>query len=275
MVSFALAAFFWGLEPLVKSFQPLFAVVKYLALLNLVLGIFNLIPGFPLDGGRILRAIVWQVSGKYRRATNVAALTGRFFGFALIFLGVWQVLIGAFINGLWIAFIGWYLEAAAGSQLQQEFLKTLIGEHKVQDAMKRNFPSIGAGATLREMVERLFEQSDSRYFLVDSNRGPVGIVTLASIRTVPRSAWPTTPVSQVMVPLQRLATIGPDSPLWSALEKMGRDGVNQLPVIGTHGIVGVLSREDIVHYVNLLQAFPPGSHHPEPRVAKDHGASAA
>ena len=89
LLSFALAAFFWKMEPLVTSFQPLFAVVKYLALLNLILAIFNLIPGFPLDGGRILRAILWQITGRYRRATNVAALTGRFFGFLLIFIGVW------------------------------------------------------------------------------------------------------------------------------------------------------------------------------------------
>jgi Zn-dependent protease len=108
-----------------------FAVAKYLALLNLILGIFNLIPGFPLDGGRVFRAIVWRVTGKFRQATNVAASTGRFFGFLLIFFGVWQALRGGFINGLWIAFIGWYLESAAGAQLQQEDLKSLIADHKV------------------------------------------------------------------------------------------------------------------------------------------------
>ena len=101
-VSFALAALFWELEPLVSSSTPLLALAEYLALINLVLGIFNLIPGFPLDGGRVLRAIVWRVTGKYQRATAVAAVTGRFFGFFLIFLGVWQALFGNFINGLWM-----------------------------------------------------------------------------------------------------------------------------------------------------------------------------
>ena len=225
LLSFALAAFFWKMEPLVASFQPLFAVVKYLALLNLVLGIFNLIPGFPLDGGRILRAILWQITGKYRRATNVAALTGRFFGFVLIFIGVWQALTGAFINGLWIAFIGWYLEAAAASQLQQEFLKTVIGEHKVQDAMKRDFPlHRDRRQAIQELVERLFEQGDSRYFLVDSNTGPVGIVTLAAVRTVPRSAWPSTLVSRGHDPA---ATTGHDWARLAALVGAREDGARR------------------------------------------------
>ncbi|MGH9742659.1 MAG: site-2 protease family protein, partial [Candidatus Acidiferrum sp.] len=101
VVSFALAAFFWEIEPLVSGYQPLFALAEYLAMINLVLGVFNLIPGFPLDGGRVLRAILWKITGKYQRATAVAALSGRFFGFALIFVGVWQALSGNLIGGLW------------------------------------------------------------------------------------------------------------------------------------------------------------------------------
>lgn len=255
LVSFALAAFFWELEPLVSSYTPLLALAEYLALINLVLGIFNLIPGFPLDGGRVLRAIVWQITGKYQRATAVAAVTGRFFGFLLIFLGVWQALGGNLLNGLWIAFIGWFLESAAGSQLQQEALKSLIGNHSVVEAMKRDFPHVSGGTTLQELVDKHVLPAGARYFVVTDGNGSAGMVTLASIQQVPRSAWTTTTASQVMVPTQKLDTIRPDARLWSALEKMGRDGVNQLPVVDGSGIVGVLSREDILHYLSVLRAF--------------------
>ncbi len=255
LVSFALAALFWEIEPLLSWSQPLFALAEYLAMINLILGVFNLIPGFPLDGGRVLRAILWRMTGKYHRATTAAALSGRFFGFVLIFVGVWQALSGNFIGGLWIAFIGWFLESAAGSQLQQEVLKNLLGEHKVLDVMERHFPQVDGAVTLQELVDKYVLQEGLQYIVVSGADGPSGMVTLKGIRGVPRSAWPTTPVSQVMIPFQKLTTTRPDAVLWSAMEKMGRNGVNQLPVIEGSGIVGILSREDIVHYLRVLQSF--------------------
>ncbi|MBZ5698910.1 MAG: site-2 protease family protein [Acidobacteriia bacterium] len=255
LVSFALATLFWELEPLVAFSSPLLALTKYLALLNLVLGAFNLLPGFPLDGGRVLRAFVWRVTSNYQRATAVAAVTGRFFGFFLIFMGVWQALAGNFIGGLWIAFIGWFLESAAGSQLQQEALKSLIGEHRVLDAMKQDFLQISGDVTLQELVDKHVLPGGARCFVVSDASGLTGMVTFAGIRGVSRSAWPTTTASQVMVPVQKLVTIRPDARLWSALEKMGRNGVNQLPVVDGNGIVGMLSREDILHYLGVLREF--------------------
>jgi Zn-dependent protease/CBS domain-containing protein len=255
IVSFALAAFFWELEALLAWSQPLFALAKYLALLNFILGVFNLIPGFPLDGGRVLRAIIWRITGKYRRATTIAAVTGRFMGFLLIFLGVWQVLGGNLFGGLWTAFIGWFLESAAGSQLQQEVLKSLLGEHRVLDAMKRDFPQVSGDVTLQELVDKYILPAGVRYLVVNGASEGTGLVTLGSIRKVLRSDWGKTRASQVMVPLERLDSTRPDAVLWSALEKMGRDGVNQLPVVEGNGIVGVLSREDILHYLRVLQAF--------------------
>jgi Zn-dependent protease len=255
VVSFVLAAFFWEIEPLFAWSPQLFALVKYLAYLNLILGVFNLIPGFPLDGGRVFRAVVWRFTGKYRRATAIAATTGRFLGFALIFLGVWQALTGNFISGLWTAFIGWFLESAAGSQLQMEILKSVLGDHKVYDAMKQDFPRVPADTTLQTLVDHYVLPGTGRYFVVNTPSGFAGLVTLDSIRKVPRSDWPVTAAAQVMVPLQSLDSTRPDAILWSALEKMGRDGVNQLPVVDGNGIVGILSREDVVHYLHVLQAF--------------------
>ena len=253
--SLALAALCWEVEPLVAASQPLYALAKYLALLNLVLGVFNLIPGFPLDGGRVFRAIVWRITGNYHRATIAAGVTGRFFGFLMIFIGVWMALTGNLFGGVWIAFIGWYLESAAGSQLQQEALKNLLGGHKVADAMRRDFPQVSGEVTLQELADRGILPLGARYAVVTDPHGAVGLLTLAGVHGVPRQAWPLTMATQVMVPFQKLATTQPNAMLWSALEKMGRGGVNQLPVLEGNGIVGMLSREDIVHYLGVLQPF--------------------
>ncbi len=256
LTSLALAALCWELEPLFAPSHPLFALAEYLALLNLVLAIFNLIPGFPLDGGRIFRAIVWRVTGNYHRATVTAGIAGRFFGFLLIFIGVWQAFTSDLIGGIWIAFIGWYLESAAGSQLQQESLKNLLGGHRVADAMRRDFLQVPADATLQDLVDRYLLPAKARCVIVTKPGGAAGMATLAAIREVPRHAWPATLASNIMVPFQKLETTQPNAVLWSALEKMGRDGVNQLPVVDGNGIVGMLSREDIVHYLGVLRSFP-------------------
>lgn len=256
LTSLALAAFFWELEPLFAASRPLFALAEYLALLNLILALFNLIPGFPLDGGRIFRAVAWRVTGNYHRATMAAGVAGRFFGFLLIFIGVWQAFSTDFIGGIWIAFIGWYLESAAGSQLQQEALKHLLGGHKVADAMRRDFPQVPPGVSLQDLVDHYLLPAKVRYAVVTEPGGAAGMATLSAIREVPREAWPATPASTIIVPFQRLETTQPNAVLWSALEKMGRDGVNQLPVVDGDGIIGMLSREDIVHYLGVLRSFP-------------------
>jgi Zn-dependent protease len=138
LVSFALAALFGLLQPVVTSIGPLLALAKYLAYINGVLGLFNLIPGFPLDGGRVFRAIVWGITHNLRRATTIAGNLGRLIGFLFIFYGVWQMVSGNFINGLWIAFIGWFLESAAIAQIQQQRVQGLLSGHRVSEVMSHN-----------------------------------------------------------------------------------------------------------------------------------------
>ncbi len=255
LTSFALAAVCWEIEPLVASSQPFFALAEYLALLNLILAIFNLIPGFPLDGGRVFRALWWRFSNNYHRATMAAAFSGRFFGFLLIFFGLWHLLTGDVAGGIWIAFIGWFLESAAGTQLHQETLKNLLGGHKVADAMVRSFPQVPASITIEELARQTGLPSNGRSVFAMLPDGAAGLVTLAAIRSVPHETWPSTTAAQVMVPLSEVDSTQPDAVLWSALEKMGRDGVNQLAVVDGNGIVGMLSREDILHYLSVLKTF--------------------
>ncbi len=255
LTSFALAAFFWEIEPFFAAAQPLYALAEYLALLNAMLAVFNLIPGFPLDGGRVLRAIIWRVTRNYHRATVVAGRSGRFFGFLFIFMGIWEAITGDIAGGLWIAFIGWFLESAAGSQLQQESMKNLLGGHRVADAMQRTFAHAPGYVSLQDLVDHYVLQLNARTVIVTAADGTVGAVTQATLRDTPRHLWPTTPASQVMTPLKDIDTTRPDAVLWSALEQMGRGGVNQLPVVDDTGIVGMLSREDVLRYMGVLQNF--------------------
>jgi len=259
IVSFALAALFWEIEPLLAFVSPWNAIAACLVLMNLALALFNLIPGFPLDGGRVLRAIIWRATGAYQRATIAAAITGRIVGFLLIAFGVWEIFRGALIDGLWIAFIGWYLESAAGSQLQLESARSLVGEHRVADAMRRDFPRIPGDITLQALVDHFVLSESNRYFVVSGEIPAEGLVTLSGIRTVPREAWPVTTAAQVMIPAAGLAATTPDAGLWAALDKMGRDGVNQLPVMEGPRIVGILSREDILQYLRVLETFAAGA----------------
>ena len=253
-VSFVLAAIFWGLRPILASAPPLQALVKYMALLNLVLGVFNLIPGFPLDGGRVFRSIVWGVTKNFRRATVMAALTGRFFGFILIFLGVAQVLAGGFLNGLWTAFIGWFLESAAASQVQQQMMKDLLAGRKVSEIMSRDCTRVPDDLTLQDVVEKHILAGGHRCFVVSRGEQTIGVLTLTEIRNVARASWPTTRVTDVMIPFDKLISTPANAEAMTTIESMGRSGVNQLPVVEDGKIIGMFSREDLVHYLGLLQS---------------------
>ena len=251
-VSFVLAGLFWVLSGALAGAAPLLAVAKYLALLNFILAVFNLIPGFPLDGGRVFRAVVWSLNHNFHRATLIAAVTGRFFGFLLILLGVWQALAGN-LGGLWIAFIGWFLESAAASQIQQQTVKDLLAGHKVAEAMSRDCPRIPGETILQDLVDQQILATGRRCFVVTRGAEVAGLVTLSDIRKVPRSAWPATMAGQAMVPREKLVWIEPQTELWMAAEKMGRDGVNQLPVMENGVIVGMLSRDDLLHFLGILR----------------------
>jgi CBS domain-containing protein len=226
--------------------------IRYLAYINGMLALFNLIPGFPLDGGRIFRAIVWGTTHRLRQATLTAAYVGRFAAFLFIFVGVWQISGGDLGNGLWIAFTGWFLESAAFDQAQrQEILDQLAG-HRVSEVMRRNYTTIPAATTLQQLVEHHLLDSRQHSFVVERDDDVAGLVTLRRIKEVPRDAWATAAVAQVMVPMTDLKWVRPDTDLWAALDQMDHDGVNQLLVMVDQHIQGMLTRDSII---SLLRAM--------------------
>jgi Zn-dependent protease len=253
ITSLALAAVFYALEPLLVNVTPALAVAKYLALINAVLGVFNLIPGFPLDGGRVFRAVVWSVNKNFRRATLIAASTGRFFGFLFIVVGVWQVLRGNLANGLWTAFIGWFLESAAGTQIQQQMMQGLLVGHKVSEVMGNSCTHVSGDLSLQKLIDQEVLAHGRRDFLVDQGDQVVGLLSLHDVKEIPRASWPTTTVAQAMVPLDKVSRIGSNAELWTAMETMGRDGIGQMPVMQGNRVVGMVSTSDIVKYLRTLQ----------------------
>jgi Zn-dependent protease/CBS domain-containing protein len=252
-VSFALAGLFGLAQMLFAGAVPLMALLKYLVYINIALGLFNLIPGFPLDGGGVLRAILWGASQDMRRVTLIAANVGRFIAYLFIFFGVWQILGGNFINGMWIAFIGWFLESAAKGQVQQLALQNVLAGHKVSQAMNQQYTAIPAETTLQRLVDDHILASGRRSFVVKRGEAAIGLLTLHHFKEIPRSDWPTMTAAQAMVPLERTKRLQPDEELWAALEEMDRDGVNQLPVMVNGKIQGMLSREDVISYLRTLR----------------------
>ena len=252
VVSLCLAVVFSVVQPIVAGVAPLWGLAKYLAYINFAVFFFNLIPGYPLDGGRVFRAIVWAITGNMRRATLVAANAGRLFGFLFIFVGVWRVFGGDF-GGLWIAFIGWFLDNAATAQVHQVMFQGLLAGHTVSQAMSRRCVIIPQDATLQQVVDEHILSGGQRCVLVNRGENTVGLITLHRIKEVPRDQWPRTRAAQVMLPLEKMKRISPDKELWTALEQMDRDGVNQLPVMTDSRMVGMLSREDVITFLRTLE----------------------
>jgi Zn-dependent protease len=238
ITSFALAIFFSLLQPVVSAFAPVLAIAKYLAYINGTLGLFNLTPGFPQDGGRVFRAILRGTTHSLRKATLIAANLGRFIAYGFIGLGVWQMFSGNFGNGLWIAFIGWFLESAASSQIRQQTINDLLDGHHVTDAMRRDYTSISPDVTLEKLITEHILGSGRRNLVVKQDDRVAGLLTLHSVKTIPSSAWPTTTAAQVMIPVATMKWIRPEAELADAPGKMDRDGVNQLPVMAGDQIQG-------------------------------------
>jgi Zn-dependent protease/CBS domain-containing protein len=253
IVSLALAVLFTVLQPAFAGVEPLWSLAKYLAYINFALVLFNLIPGFPLDGGRVFRAAVWAVTKDLRRATLIAATAGRFFGLLFIFVGVLQMFSGNFGGGLWIAFIGWFLDSAATAQVQQVVVQGLLARHTGKQAMSSRSDGVPTDRTLQELVDEHILRSGRRCFLVNRGEDTVGLITLHRVKNVPGPDWRKTTAAQAMIPLEEVKRVSPDAEMRSALELMDREGVNQLPVMTDRRVVGMLSREDVITFLRTLQ----------------------
>lgn len=249
--SLSLAALFFALWWLsLGSVGPVHALAGWLAWINLMLALFNLIPGFPLDGGRILRAIIWGVTDNMNRATAIAAGVGRLVAFSFIFYGIWQIFGGNWADGLWIAFIGWFLDGAATRSVQHLAVENLMAGHIAREAMVTDCPHVLPRLTLDVVVDQVAHPSGRRCFPVIEEGRLRGLLTLGQIARVPRDHWPATRVADIMIPPDRLKTVGPDDALTTILERMAAEDVNQFPVLEGEQFVGIVSRDMLLNFLS-------------------------
>ena len=235
--------------------SPITAILTYLAVTNVLLGIFNLIPGFPLDGGRVLRSIIWKVTGSLQKATRAAAIIGQVIAFLFILWGIWQFFGGNVLNGFWIGFIGWFLLVSAQSANSQVMLQSVFRGVTVGEVMNRAPIMVPADISLQKLVDDYFLRYSIRSALVTQDDQLVGLITLSDIRHVPREQWGQVPVSRVMIPLNRLHVVSPQQSLNDVLPLMVSRDVNQLPVMQDGRVVGVLSRDAIMRYLEIKRSL--------------------
>jgi Zn-dependent protease len=237
--------------------QPqLAALIGWLGFINILLGIFNLIPGFPMDGGRVLRAILWRLRGDRLRATRNAALVGRLFAYLLIGFGVFLALRpgGSIFSGLWLALIGWFLSNAAEATMAQAGVEHSLRGVRVRDAMELDPPAVSPNEPVADLVQERLLRGEDRSFLVrHPDGGLAGIVTLGDVRRLPRESWQGVRVTDIMTRFADLATIGPDAPMADALRLLQEREIGQLPVVEDEGRnpVGMVTRRGILR---LLEA---------------------
>jgi CBS domain-containing protein len=222
------------------------AVLVWLGYINVSVAAFNMIPGFPLDGGRILRAALGWIMGNADRATRIAARIGQVVALFFIGFGVWQFFSGAGFDSLWIALIGWFLLDAAGAAYGQTEVVAGLQGLRVRDIMADDCLRIDARMPLQTFADNYLLRTGQRCFVVEENGRVTGLITSADLKYVDRRRWDQTTVEAVMRPLKHLRTVTPDTPVIDALQAMGRDDINQLPVMSNGRMEGILSRGRIV-----------------------------
>ncbi|MCV0403629.1 MAG: site-2 protease family protein [Chloroflexi bacterium] len=233
ITSLVLGAVLLGIGILVPQREAR-TLLSWLGFINVVLGVFNLIPGYPMDGGRVLRAILWRLRGDQLTATRQAAIVGRVVGYLMVGGGVYWALTSRSIgSGLWLALVGWFLATAAESSQQQAGIESSLSGVRVRDAMDPSPADVSPNETVASLVSDRMLRGDDRSFLVrHEDGGLAGVVTLSDVRRLPREQWDGARVTDIMTRFGDLATIGPDAPLVDALRLIQEREVGQLPVIG-------------------------------------------
>jgi Zn-dependent protease/CBS domain-containing protein len=253
LISLVLAAFFGVLFLLDRAVPFLAAPSEYLMRINFILALFNMIPGFPLDGGRVLRAIIWKVTGSQLKSTKVASVSGQLVAFGFIGFGILTILTGSFFNGIWLTFIGWFLQNAAAGAYQQTAIENSLRGVTVEQVMRREFDEVPTLMPIDRLVNErmLHTNNDRRAFIVSDGGDAQGLITINNIAEVPQRQWPFTTARQVMVPVDRLKGISPYTELMSAIREMERNRQAYAPVLIDRRLVGLLSREDVMRYLRM------------------------
>ncbi len=234
------------------SLSPLASLLLWLGPVNTILGIFNLVPGFPLDGGRVLRAAIWWFTGDLHRATRLASDAGRLFGWLMIFLGVMQVISGMLFQGLWLVMIGWFLSNAASTSYRMLILRDLLEGVTARDMMRTHFERVPAQMRVADFVENHLMQSSQLLWPVLEDEQLIGLVTLEEVRHIPAGDREVTTLGAVMCKDLAALTLAPGTEARLVLERLGVSGL-PLAVVEGGRVLGLLSAADTAKWMALHQ----------------------
>jgi len=258
LMSFCLGTLFWltslGLNyiGMVRSLSP---IADYLTLLNFGVGIFNLIPGFPLDGGRILRALLWKFSHNLRQATLIASTFGKTFAYLMIGLGFLGLITGNILSGVWFIFLGLFLQEAAESSYRQVVMKKVLAGARIKNLMSRNVIVVPATLTLEKLVEEYFFKYRYTSFPVVEDDTLLGLVTFHAVKDIPREEWPTASARDILIPINPELLAHEQEDLMEAMVKLARNGVGRLLVVEDSKLIGILSQRDILRLFEFKEAI--------------------
>ncbi len=256
LTSVVLGAAFYGFAWLAATLgwgEPTRAVAAYLGMINLFLAGFNLLPGFPLDGGRLFRALAWKYTGDLTRATRWASTGGRWLGYALIGLGFLEVFAGGALGGLWLVFIGWFLRGAAEMTFRQHLLTHVLEGVTARDVMSEDPETVAPDLTVRELVDEHFLKRRYQSFPVVEGERLVGLVTLDQVKRVSRDAWDTTRVVDIMAPAGADVVVAPGEPMTGILARMGASGTGRVVVVEGGRPAGIISGSDVSGWARRTQ----------------------
>ena len=253
VVSLVLAGLFWLiLQGFQDRLSPVSAVLAYLVLINILVAGFNLLPAFPLDGGRILRSAVWAVTGSFSKATTVAATGGQVAGILLIAAGLFAVLRGNVLEGFWAAIVGWFLFGAARGSRQEAKTQDQLQGVLVQDVMERQSDTVTPDVSLSDVVySHLLARGGRAVLVCDTGGDLVGIVAISDANAVPRERWGSVSAGEAMTPVP-LWSVGPEDPLARAVDLMVERSISQVPVLDSERLAGVLTTAEIAPYLRGL-----------------------
>lgn len=246
---------------------PVGTILIWLGPINLLVAVFNLIPGFPLDGGRVLRSILWRATGDLLRATRWASNVGQGIGWCFIVLGI-AMLFGVnvplfgrgAVGGIWLAFIGWFLSSAAARSYRGLLVQEVLAGVSVASLMRRDVTPLPAHTSVADAVRDWFMRSSEHTFPVMNGDELVGLACVGDVRRAPSEAWPTTPVAAVMTPRERLVTVSPTDTAESAVNQLSELDVEQLPVLDGGRLVGMLERNAVSRWLEMHLADAAKTH---------------
>ena len=257
LCSFSLSFLFFVLTQIFYNLRfPMSVVVTtdYLSFINLAVGMFNLVPGFPLDGGRIFRAALWSIFGDIKKATQIASAFGKAFAYFLMGIGFLYLIYGAVLSGIWFIFIGFFLREAASASYQQVAFKKYLSGVKVRDIMTKNVVTVSEDLSLLSLVDDYFFRYRFTSFPVVTDEGEIkGMITIHAAKDVPRELWPSTKVSGAMIPLKNDLVVNPSTDLLDALSQMAGNGIGRLIATKDGKLAGIISQRDVIRLFEVRE----------------------